>query len=232
MSTDTSNGPKSPVVALVSLLPAPTLGVLFGMLWFPGSFAGRTLFAACKIWVLAFPAAWHLLVLRRKAGWSPPLHGGLSVGAALGAAISLVIVGGYALIGRQMIDLNAFRTSLEQVGLADPKVYLIGSAYWVFINALLEEYVWRWFVVRQFEQLVPEAAAVVLSALAFTVHHVVAMSLYLPWVVTIVASAGIFVGAAAWSWCYVRYRSIWPGYISHAIVDMAVFGIGWVILFE
>jgi membrane protease YdiL (CAAX protease family) len=41
----------------------------------------------------------------------------------------------------------------------------------------------------------------------------------------------VFTGGAIWSWLYVRYRSIWPGYLSHAIVDVAVFAVGWWIIF-
>ena len=42
---------------------------------------------------------------------------------------------------------------------------------------------------------------------------------------------GIFIGGTVWSGLYLRYRSIWPGYASHAIVDVAVFGIGWWVIF-
>ena len=40
-------------------------------------------------------------------------------------------------------------------------------------------------------------------------------------------AAGIFIGAGLWSGLYLRTRSVWPGYLSHAIVDVAVFAIGW-----
>ena len=43
--------------------------------------------------------------------------------------------------------------------------------------------------------------------------------------------AVLFAGGVAWSWLYVRYGSIWPGYLSHAIVDVAVFGTGAALLF-
>ena len=77
----------------------------------------------------------------------------------------------------------------------------------------------------------PAAAAVVASGLCFTIHHVLALRLQFDWNVTILASTGVFVGGTGWSWMYFKYRSIWPGYLSHAIVDVAVFGLGWVIIF-
>ena len=44
-------------------------------------------------------------------------------------------------------------------------------------------------------------------------------------------STGVFAGGVAWSCLYVRYGSVWPGYLSHAIVDVAVFGTGAALLF-
>ena len=69
------------------------------------------------------------------------------------------------------------------------------------------------------------------SALAFTIHHVFALKAQFGWSVTLIASLGIFIGGGVWSWMYARYRSIWPGYVSHAIVDVAVFAIGWMLIF-
>ena len=30
---------------------------------------------------------------------------------------------------------------------------------------------------------------------------------------------------------FVRYKTIWPGWLSHALVDIAVFGIGYWLIF-
>jgi hypothetical protein len=46
-----------------------------------------------------------------------------------------------------------------------------------------------------------------------------------------VASTGVFIGGVIWAWLYSRYRSIWPGWISHVLADIAVFGVGWWLLF-
>ena len=104
-------------------------------------------------------------------------------------------------------------------------------AYWVLVNSLLEEYVWRWFVMRQAERLVGSHWAIALSAAGFTLHHVLAMATYFDARMTAVASLGVFSGGCIWSFCYVKYRSILPGYASHAIVDLVIFLIGYRVLF-
>jgi membrane protease YdiL (CAAX protease family) len=39
-------------------------------------------------------------------------------------------------------------------------------------------------------------------------------------------SAGVFAGGLIWSWSLRRYDSLIPGWISHALVDLAVVIIG------
>ena len=51
------------------------------------------------------------------------------------------------------------------------------------------------------------------------------------WGITLLASLGVIIGGASWSWLYLRYRSIWPGYVSHAIVDVPIFVIGYRLIF-
>jgi hypothetical protein len=73
--------------------------------------------------------------------------------------------------------------------------------------------------------------AIVASAFFFTLHHIVALATQADWRVTTIASAGVFIGGAVWSSLYLRYRSIWPGYLSHALADVPIFVIGWCLIF-
>jgi len=77
----------------------------------------------------------------------------------------------------------------------------------------MEEYVWRWFVFRKFEVLLGGQLAVPAAALAFTAHHVIVLAAQFDWADRPLGSCGVFIGGAAWSWLYLRYRSIWPGYV-------------------
>jgi membrane protease YdiL (CAAX protease family) len=43
----------------------------------------------------------------------------------------------------------------------------------------------------------------------------------------LIASVGVFIGGAIFSWIYITYRSVWVAWIAHACADVAVFGIGW-----
>jgi len=217
------------VLALLLLVPVPSLAVALALVEQPGP-AGRVLFIAAKLWILLLPLGWHVLVDRGRPSWSPPRQGGLLVGAGLGLASAVAIAGAFLLLERR-IDPTALAATAELMGIATPPMYLAGAAYWVLVNSVLEEYVWRWFVYSELERLLPPVAAVLGSALAFTAHHVVALQVYLPWGLTLLASGGVFIGGAVWSWCYRRYRSIWPGWVAHAVADIAVFAVGWRLIF-
>jgi membrane protease YdiL (CAAX protease family) len=218
------------LIALLLIAPIPSLGVIMAMVVAPGP-VGKTIFSAAKIWLLVFPAAWYLLVEKGRLSWSPPRRGGLAVGAASGLAVTAIIVFGAWLFGVHHMDLAPLRTEVQEMGLNSALPYLAGAAGWTFVNSLMEEYVYRWFVFRQCEALMKGWTAVIVSAAVFTAHHVIAVSQYLDPLLTLLASAGVFAGGVIWSWLYMRYRSIWPGWISHVLADIAVFGIGWWLLF-
>lgn len=222
---------KSSWIALVLLIPAPTLGVVAGMILWPDASLGKIVFSFSKFWIFFLPLVWRIFVDKKPLSLSRPACGGFAVAAGLGILISLIIVGFYLTLGRMLIDPQMLRDMAAKIGLNKLPVYLAGAFYWITINSVLEEYVWRWFVVEKFTDLVSDKAAIAASALAFTIHHVVAMQIFFSPLVTAIAGMGIWIGGACWSWCYIRYRSVWPPYLSHAIVDLAVFGVGYFLIF-
>ena len=218
------------LLALVFLAPAPSLGVWAAMVAAPGS-VGHGVFLIAKLWLLVFPAAWYLLVEKGKPSWSLPRRGGMVAGVLSGVILAAAIVLGAWLGDVQHMDLSPLRAAVREMNLASSAAYFAGAAAWTLVNSLIEEYVYRWFVLRQCEVLLPPAAAVIASAAVFTIHHVIALNQYLEPGFTALASAGVFVGGIVWATLYHRYRSIWPGWISHVLADIAVFGLGWWLLF-
>jgi membrane protease YdiL (CAAX protease family) len=122
------------------------------------------------------------------------------------------------------------KTQLAAAGLLEPERYLALATYLIVINSVLEEYVYRWFIFRKWEVLVGGHAAVLLAAAVFTVHHVILMGAYFSAWVAALAGTGVFAGGVLWSFLYLRYRSLWPGYVSHALVDVAILTVGWALL--
>jgi len=218
------------LIGLALLAPVPSLGTAAAMVLLPGP-SGQTLFMAAKIWLLVFPAFWYLVVERGGLSWSPPINGGMGVGLLSGLVAGAVIGLAALVFGIFDMDMGQLTGEVDEMGLTTPRAYLLGALGWTFANSLMEEYVYRWFVFSQCERLMPRFAAVLASAAVFTAHHVVALSTYLPWHLTALASLGVFLGGVLWAVLYARYRSIWPGWMSHIIADVAIFAVGWEILF-
>jgi membrane protease YdiL (CAAX protease family) len=222
---------RSAWLSLMLLLPAPSIGVLFGMVLFPGSAFGRGVYIFSKVWILLFPVLWFWLTERKLPMPGKTAAGGFRMGWITGVGISLFVVTAGWLAGRDLIDGDYFREMMAGVGLGRKGVYIGAALYWICVNSILEEYVWRWFTVRQFASLLHPLAAITASALGFTLHHIVAMQIYFSWPVVWGCGAGIFIGGLLWSWMFVRYKTIWPGWLSHALVDVAVFGTGYYLIF-
>jgi hypothetical protein len=218
---------------LALLLPAPSIGVAASLLLWPETAAGRAIFIASKLWILLLPLCWLLFVDRRPMSWSRPRRGGFGMAATSGILIAGTILGIYAIaleygfVDPQTISIRATRTGLDH-----PNVYLIGAIYWITLNSLMEEYVWRWFVFRKFETFAPGGIAIIAASLGFTAHHVIALAAQFDWRITVLGSVGVFIGGVTWSWLYLRYQSVWPCYLSHAIVDAPVFWIGYDLIFR
>lgn len=138
--------PRRAALALLLLVPAPTLGVLFAMHWLPDTTLGQSIHLSAKVWLLALPLVWVLLVERgrlRLPRWS---WRGMPAGLITGLLTMGAIIGGWELVGRSLVDVAVMREKIAEVGLDTPMKYLAFAAAVTFINALLEEYVWRWFV--------------------------------------------------------------------------------------
>ncbi len=216
--------------ALALLAPVPTIGIAAALILWPGP-VGRSVFTVAKVWLVVFPIAWYVVVEKGRPSWSPPRRGGLGVGLLVGLASAALIFVTYRVLGVGNIDPAALRVEAAEMGIGARWAYLTGAAYWIFVNSVIEEYVYRWFVQHQCEQLMTVKAAAVASAGIFTLHHVVALATYLDPGLTALASLGIFVAGLIWSVMYSRYRSVWPPWVAHAIADVAVFTCGWLLLF-
>jgi len=224
------NTRRHALLALVLLVPAPSIGVYTAAYGSPGTALGQGVFMACKVWLLLLPLLWHLFVDRHRPTLPRPTRKGMKAAIVSGALIFLAIAVGYWLV-RDRIDAPTVREKAFAVGLSTPAIYLLGAIYWCTINSLLEEYVWRWFVFTRCEVLMPRWSAVIASGLFFTIHHVIALAAYFDPFITALASLGVFVGGATWSWIYLTSRNLYAAYVSHVFADVIIFIIGYRLIF-
>lgn len=236
---ESAHSRQNAALALALLVSAASLGMA-ARLYLPG-ITGQLLFVVTRLWLLGLPLIWFLRVdypsggtasHRGKVALSFPTQQDWLAGVGLGLLLFSVIMVVYWFAGKHWINPEVVQTKAQQIGLANPISYLIGAFYFTFINSLVEEYIWRWFVYQKCEVLVFGHRAVYLSALCFTLHHVIALLGYTEnGFVVVLGSIGVFAAGAIWSGCYLRYRSLWACYFSHLLADLAIALVGWHLLF-
>lgn len=230
-------GSRSALLALALLVPAPSIGVLVALLG-PRDEAGRAsalgqaVWALSKIWILLLPVLWHRFVDGMTLRIPRPSARGMGAAVVTGGLFAVTIAVAYFTVGQ---DWNAgsdageriAQTGLDQIGL-----FLLMAVYWCTVNSLLEEYVWRWFVFTRCEAIMQRYVAVIAAGLFFMIHHTIAMALYFDDSrIVVLASLGVWIGGATWSWIYLRWRNIYAAYVSHVFADVVIFWIGYRLIF-
>ena len=196
----------------------------------------QTAYGIGKTIQFAFPLVWVLAIQRRRLPWKPPRTAGLleSIGFGLLVLLAMFLLYHAWLKPAGYLDATseagrAIRDKLTGFGVNSfPKYFALGAFYSLF-HSLLEEYYWRWFVFGQLRRLVSVPTAIALSSLAFMAHHVILLSMYFGWFspAAILFSLAVAVGGAVWAWIYHRSDSLYGPWLSHLLVDAAIFIVGY-----
>jgi membrane protease YdiL (CAAX protease family) len=99
------------------------------------------------------------------------------------------------------------------------------------VNSLVEEYYWRWFLYGHLRGLIRTHWAHILAGIAFASHHTVVTTHYFGVGWGLVFGACVGVGGIIWSMMYEIHKTILGAWVSHLIVDLALFSIGHMLLF-
>ncbi len=220
------------IISVLLICFVPSMSVIFGLKIIDDEFFSQLFFLSCKLWIFVIPTVWYIYIDKNSISKNLPSKDGLRMGLLTGLVMSMIIIITWYIF-ESSLDIEQMKNTLQSKGLSNINLYILGMFYWIFINSLLEEYVFRWFITTKSVIIFQnDIAAIIFSALLFTLHHSIALHLFgFIWWQTILASFGLLSAAAIWSWLYIRYRSIWVCWLSHAICDIAVFGIGFIILF-
>ncbi len=219
-------------LALWLILPAPLIGIIASLYLPPvGELqVGQAVWFIMKVWLILMPVLWILYIEQKRLSFSKTNRQGIIAGCFWAIPVGGIILGVYGLFGNALIDDQGIKGQIEQLGLANPVTFWSFAMAISFGNALMEEYVWRWFVFTRCKTIAGVWGGILLSALFFTMHHVIVIWNFGDASLIVLASVGIFGGGTIWAWLYHRYSSIWPGYISHVVADLAIMFVAWEIL--
>lgn len=221
---------SSNLIALTLSVPFTSVAATISLWIAPGTI-GQTVLVICQIWLLLLSIIWLLKIESKPLKISKPSNFDWITGTVIGLLMFATIIAVYWLLLRHWIDVDIVRERLRKITNIDRQTFVWGGAYFTLINALIEEYFWRWFVYSRCEKLVSGKIAVFLTALFFTLHHTIGLAAFTDWRTTLIGSLAVLIAGVIWSEYYRRYRSIWSNYFSHAIADLALHIVAWQVFF-
>jgi membrane protease YdiL (CAAX protease family) len=123
---------------------------------------------------------------------------------------------------------------VAEFGLNAPAAFAGFAALIAVGHSLLEEYYWRWFIFGRLRRLVAVGTAALISSLAFMAFHVIDLAMLFPGRFLTLAfplAVCVGIGGAAWCWLYQRTGSLAAPWLSHLIMDAAIFAVGYDLAF-
>jgi uncharacterized protein len=217
------------IFALCAIVPVSSIAALMSV-WIAPGIIGQTVAICCGIWMVLFPVLWCKFVdcQQLKLKFNKPQ--GFGLGIVLGLGMFGIIAASYWFVGRYWMDIGDIRTKFALLKMNAPLMVFGFGTFQTLINSGIEEYVWRWFVFQKCEVLFGRAA-VWISAIFFTLHHIILMLAYTQDLRLIASmTLAVFIAGVIWARCFAKYRSILPSYLSHLAADLALQIIGWHVL--
>jgi uncharacterized protein len=228
-----SNWPNVAAVGFALVFPAVLTWVYFVALAKSAAGVQQATYAVGKTIQFVLPVAWLLAVERGRLPWSWPKMTGVPQGLLFGLAVFAAALAIYHWGLKSTGLLNAtgeqVQAKITGFGIRGPMAYLAMAAFYCLIHSFLEEYYWRWFVFGRLESMMPWIAAVAVSSLGFMAHHVILLATYFGWLspATYVLSVAVAVGGAFWAWLFHHTGSLYGPWLSHLVIDAAIFAVGY-----
>lgn len=218
---------RSTILAiLLPVVLAPTIGTLSALWFWPGAL-GSTIYAGCKAVLYGLPL---IIWIKSRREQRPSFHidaKWMLAGVGSGFLIAAVILALWFLILMASTDTSALIEVINENGLDGPLRFWMFAVWLCLANSLLEEIVFRWFVDTRLRALGMRWAAILpISAAIFTLHHIFVLGAYFDVTLTVLGASGVFIGGILWSILRMKSGSLVPGWISHALVDLAIILIG------
>jgi membrane protease YdiL (CAAX protease family) len=193
----------------------------------------------------AFPAVWVFWIAQRRlampvgpASMDRRAWRGWIEGLIFGAAVFALMVAGYRYwlepAGLLLHAALPIRAKVAAFGIDSPAAFVALGVFYSLVHSFLEEYYWRWFVFGELRRRAPLGVAIVVSSLGFAAHHVIVLAFYFGWAswTTWGFSLAVAFGGGVWAWIYHRSGSLGAVWLSHLLIDAAIFAVGLQIAFD
>jgi len=210
------------------------IAVPFGLEFFYAAllkeqFSIKSMWLVHKTFLLFFPLLWLWIATGRFPRPSSPAARGIIPAAGFGLAVGLGAIAIYFLGFSQTFDSSRLKERLAAAGILDH--YILFVSLLTLVNSLLEEFYWRFFVYERGLGFTSSLGALRLSSLGFAAFHLPALWLFVGPILAFPCAAGIYAGGYIWGRIYVQSRNLYAVWLSHALVNLSIFFIGYYAVF-
>jgi len=242
-------------IAFAMVFPSILTWVYFVLMANWAASAQQSAYSILKFVQFGFPAFWawcwfrgtlpalvpgrqhpELTTAVEQTGSKMPGTGWL-VSVWFGLFVAASIFAGYWFLSRtgwiEESFLETVRQKVSGMNLDTPLRFAALGIFYSLIHSYLEEYYWRWFVFVRLRDYLPDGQAMLVSSLGFMAHHVILLATFFGWgsPLTWLFSAGVAIGGCVWAWLYRHTGKLLYPWISHLIVDAALFSLGYFLVF-
>ena len=227
---ETNKFSRSHFVILAFAFFGHAIAALFYAVIIDNLVVARTAYFGLKLLVNAIPLIWFFGLDRQKPRLPPFQPAACLVGLLSGILVASSLVFLYEFVLAKHLKIDGLYEKASVYGLRDHFFWF--ATFLCVGNSGMEEYYWRWFIFGKFRQLMWVPLAIVLSAISFTLHHIVVLSVYIPDLSMVVLfNLGVFAGGLIWAGLYQKFSNFWAIWLSHLIVDVGIMVIVYKILF-
>lgn len=213
---------------ILGVLPAAALQSIGAFIYFillSGPDWAQTAYLIDKIIIISLLAFWlvkrpPIISCKIFQSWSNVLLG------CLIGLISIGFVGLVAWLSWPMLVTVApeIKNKISNFSLLT-NYFVMTAVAFSLIHSLFEEWYWRWFVNKGLELYFSSTWAMVIGSLAFTAHHVIILSQFFTWPITIFYSSGVFLAGVIWTKLYKITGNLAAPWAAHALTDLVIFAV-------
>ncbi len=193
-------------------------------------------FAGGKIFQFALPITWLLLGGRGQWPKAPATRRHFAEGLLAGAGI--VTVGLAAVFlwlapsGALSPLIETSRERQDAFGIDSLAAFTAFGVFYALVHSGLEEWYWRGFVMAGLEDSLARPYAILIASLAFGAHHLLLLATFFDGVtpLALLLAGSVSLGGAMWCGMRARHGHLYGAWLSHGIVDAAIFVSGWLLV--
>ncbi|USG67640.1 CPBP family intramembrane metalloprotease [Brevibacillus ruminantium] len=214
---------KQVLLVLLAYSFAATLSVFYGLVEKRSLFVTFVAFHLLVCLLVPLLHAWWEgeLSVQWKKAWKNDGFSGISYGLAVGAMLFIGIITGAWLLLQGQIHAVRIRQAMETWGLTS-QLLLPFSLYLVLINSLLEELMWRGFILERLLSTLTRFQAVLLSSFFYSLYHLIIGVVLFGLVWGALITGLVFMTGALWGWMKRWYPSVYATWLSHLLADLGI----------